>query len=45
MKKEYFSPEFDFVQLSFDKILSDDDVLTSYGEIGRDGGDPIGEDT
>lgn len=44
MKKEYFSPEFDFVKLSFDKILSDDNVRTSVGEIGHDGGDPIGED-
>jgi len=45
MKKEYFSPEFDFVKISFDEILSDDNVLTSKGEIGRDSGDPIGEDT
>ena len=44
MKKEYFSPEFDFVKISFDEILSDDKVLTSKGEIGRDSGDPVGPD-
>lgn len=44
MKKEYFSPEFDFVKISFDEILSDDNVRTSKGEIGHDGGDPVGPD-
>lgn len=34
MKKEYFSPEFDLLKLSFERLLGD--VDTSNGEQGKE---------
>lgn len=43
MKKKYYSPEIEITKLCFEEIL-DKTLDTSGGEIGHDGGDPVGPD-